>query len=79
MAFKLKTGKTINPYLSGELFYLLNTDNNSFDEYRASIGIEIDLPRKNSINFFYIFKKEGISNSDLNEINVIGMSYNSKI
>ena len=76
---KYKTGKKTNPYISGELFHLLNTDNNPLDEYRASIGIEIDLPRKNSINFFYIFKKEGIANSDLDEINVIGLSYISKI
>jgi len=76
---KYKTGKKINPYISGELFYLYNTDNKPFDEYRASFGIEIDFPRKNSINFFYIFKEEGISNSDLNKINVIGLSYISKI
>ena len=76
---RYKTGKKIDPYISGELFYLYNTDNKPFDEYRASFGIEIDLPRKNSINFFYIFKEEGISNSDLNEINVIGLNYISKI
>jgi hypothetical protein len=76
---KYKTGKKINPYISGEFFHLYNTDNKPFDEYRASFGVEIDLPRKNSINFFYIFKEEGIANSDLNEINVIGLSYISKI
>ena len=76
---KYKSGKKINPYISGELFHLLNTNNNPLDEYRASFGIEIDLPRKNSINFFYIFKKEGIANSHLNEINVIGLNYISKI
>ena len=76
---KYKTGKKINPYISGELFHLYNTGNKPLDEYRASFGIEIDLPQKNSINFFYIFKKEGIANSDLNEINVIGLSYISKI
>ena len=76
---KYKTGKKTNPYISGELFPLLNTDNNLLDEYRASFGIEIDLPRKNSINFFYIFKEEGIANSDLNKINIIGLNYISKI
>ena len=76
---KYKSGKKINPYISGELFHLYNTGNKPFYEYRASFGIEIDLPRKNSINFFYIFKKEGIANSHLNEINVIGLNYISKI
>ena len=76
---KYKSGKKTNPYISGELFHLLNTNNNPLDEYRASFGIEIDLPRKNSINFFYIFKKEDITKSSPDEINVFGLSYISKI
>ena len=76
---KYKTGKKINPYISGELFYLYNTENDPFDEYRASFGLEIDLPKKNSINLFYTFKKEWISNIDPDEINIIGLSYVSKI
>ena len=58
---KSKSGKNFNPYLSGELFHLLISNNNPLNEYRASFGIEIDLPRKNSINFFYIIKKEDIT------------------
>ena len=76
---KYKRGKIINPYISGELFHLFNTNNNPLDEYRASFGIEIDLPRKNSINIFYIFKKEDITKSSPDEINVFGLSYISKI
>ena len=75
---KYKSGKNINPYLSGELFHLLNTNNNPFDEYRVSFGIDIDLPRKNSINIFYIYKKEDISNTALNVSNIVGLSYVSK-
>jgi hypothetical protein len=76
---KYKSGKITNPYIAGELFHLLNTNNNPLDEYRASFGIEIDLPRKNSINFFYILKKEDITKSSPDEINVFGLSYISKI
>ena len=76
---KYKSGKKTNPYIAGELFHLLNTNNNPLDEYRASFGIEIDLPRKNSINIFYIFKKEDITKSSPDEINVFGLSYISKI
>ena len=79
LTIKYKTSKKINPYLSGELFYLYNTTNNPFDEYRASFGLEINLPKKNSVNLFYIFKKEGISNSNSNEISIVGLSYISKI
>ena len=76
---KYKSGKKTNPYISGELFHLLNTNNNPLNEYRASFGIEIDLPRKNSINIFYMFKKEDITKSSPDEINVFGLSYISKI
>ena len=76
---KYKSGKKTNPYISGELFHLLNTNNNPLDEYRASFGIEIDLPRKNSINFFYILKKEDITKTSPDEINVFGLSYITKI
>ena len=76
---KYKSGKKINFYISGELFCLYNANDNPFNEYRTSFGIEIDLPQKNSINFFYIFKEEGIANSDLNKINIVGLSYISKI
>jgi len=76
---KYKLGKKTNPYIAGELFHLLNTNNNPLDEYRASFGIEIDLPRKNSINIFYILKKEDITRSSPDEINVFGLSYISKI
>ena len=76
---KYKSGKKTNPYISGELFHLLNTNNNPLDEYRASFGIEIDLPRKNSIIIFYILKKEDITKSSPDEINVFGLSYISKI
>ena len=76
---KYKTGKKTNPYISGELFHLLNTNNNPLDEYRASFGIEIDLPRKNLINFFYIFKKEDITKSSPEEISIFGLSYITKI
>ena len=76
---KYRSGKKTNPYISSELFHLLNTNNNMLNEYRASFGIEIDLPRKNSIIFFYIFKKEDITKSSPDEINVFGLSYISKI
>ena len=76
---KYKSGKKTNPYIAGELLHLLNTNNNPLDEYRASFGIEIDLPRKNSINIFYIFKKEDLSKSNQNMINVFGLSHTFKL
>ena len=76
---RYKTGKKIDPYISGELLHLYNTDNNSFDEYRVSFGIELDLPKKNSISLFYTLKKESIADSNSNEVNIVGLRYISKI
>ena len=76
---KYKSGKNIYPYFAGELFHLHNTENNPLDEYRASIGIEINLPRKNSINIFYIVKKKDVTKSSPDDINIFGFSYSSKI
>ena len=76
---KYKSGKKTNPYISGEWFHLLNTDNNPLNEYRASFGIEIDLTRKNSMNIFYIIKKEDIAKSSPDEINAFGLSYTFKL
>jgi len=57
------------------LFHLYITNNDQFDEYRVSFGFSLDLPGKNSIKIFYIFKKEDIAKSNPDEINVFGMSY----
>ena len=76
---KYKMNKKITPYVSGELFYLYNTDSKPFNEYRTSIGVELDLPGKNSINIFYTLKNEDISLSNPSEISIIGFSYNSKL
>ena len=76
---KYKTGKKINPYISGELFHLYNTDNILLDEYRTSLGVEIDLPRKNSINIFYMLKKGDLNKSSSDMSNVIGINYSSKM
>ena len=76
---KYKSGKKINPYISGELLHLYITDNGKIDEYRVSFGFSLDLPRKNSMKIFYIFKKEDITKSNPDEINVFGISYRFKL
>lgn len=75
---KYKFGKKVNPFISGELFHIYNSNNDQFDEYRVSFGFHLDLPRKNSMKIFYIFKKEDITKSNPDEINVFGTSYRFK-
>ena len=74
-----KLNKKIESFVSGELFHLYNTNNDQFDEYRVSFGFSFDLPGKNSMKIFYIFKKEDITKSNPDEINVFGLSYRFKL
>ena len=77
IVYKLR--KKIEPYCSGELFHKFNKSNNELDEYRVSFGLAVDLPRKSSIKIFYIFKKEGLTKTNPDKINVFGLSYTFKL
>ena len=61
--------------MSGEIFHLHNTGKDQFDEYRFSFGLAVNVPQKNSINIFYVFKKEDITKSSPDIINVFGVGY----
>ncbi len=74
-----RLNKKIEPYVSGELFHLYNTENEKFDEYRVSLGVAVDLPGKNSIKIFYIYKKEDVTESSPDEVNIFGLGYNYKL
>jgi hypothetical protein len=73
-----KLDKKIEPYVSGELLHLYKTEQRPLDEYRVSFGVTVDLPRKKSIKIFYTYKKEDITKSSPDEINVFGVAYNFK-
>ena len=74
-----KLSKKIEPFFSGELFHQSNTNNNQLDEYRVSFGLAVDLPRKSSIKILYIFKKEDLTKTNPDKINVFGLSYTFKL
>ena len=75
LSIHYKWNKKIEPYVSGEIFHLHKTGKDQFDEYRFSFGLAVNLPQKNSINIFYVFKKEDITKSSPNMINVFGVGY----
>ena len=79
LIIKYKLRKRIEPYCSGELFHKFNKSNNELDEYRISFGLAVDLPRKSSIKIFYIFKKEGLTKTNPDKINIFGLSYTFKL
>ena len=77
IVYKLR--KKIESYCFGELFHKFNKRNNELDEYRVSFGLAVDLPRKSSIKIFYIFKKEDLTKTNPDKINVFGLSYTFKL
>ena len=79
LIIEYKLRKKIEPYCSGELFHKFNKSNNELDEYRVSFGLAVDLPRKSSIKIFYIFKKEDLTKTNPDKINVFGLSYTFKL
>jgi len=76
LIIEYKLSRKIEPFFSGELF---NKSNNELDEYRVSFGLAVDLPRKSSIKIFYIFKKEDLTKTNPDKINVFGLSYTFKL
>ncbi len=70
-----KTSKKLEPFLSGELFYPVNKDDNNLDEYRLSFGVDVDLPQKKSIKIYYTLKLEDINKQSPDITNIAGLSY----
>jgi len=74
-----KINKMFEPYFYSELSHSYLEDPGQLEEYRISIGVTVDLIKKNSIKVFYIFKKEDLSKLDPDEINVFGIAFNKKM
>lgn len=56
---KIDLDKKYSPYLSGEIFYLLDNESNEngLTQYRYETGINYNINRIHSINPFFIFQK----------------------
>ena len=78
-SLRYKLNETITPYFSGELFYLRKKEINYFNEYKITLGIKVNLERKNSMNFFYAFKKTDISKTLPNYIYILGINFTTKL
>jgi len=74
-----KLNKSFKPYVSSELFYSYNEDPVQLDEYRMSFGLTVDINKKNSIKILYIFKKEDLTKSVPDVINIFGLAYSFKM
>ena len=78
ISFEYKINKKIKPYISSEIFHLYKLNQYQYDEYRVSFGINLNLPRKKELKIFYVFKLEGITKSNPDQINAFGVAYKFK-
>jgi len=76
-SFKYDTDKKWTPYVSGESFFnLISQDGFLFTEYRLASGVEYEYSKKSAITLGYIFDREvNVSNPWTNYIVSIGWSY----
>ena len=74
-----KMNKSIEPYISTEIFFPFNEDPVQLEEYRMSFGLTVDIMKNSSVKIFYIFKKEDLTKLDPVEINIFGLSYSLKL
>lgn len=76
---KYKTDSFYNPFISSELLFLFQSSNNFLEQYRISSGIEIDLPKKNSMVIFLTFKKENNNKLSSDKIYIFGINFISEL
>ena len=69
-----KLSKKFEPFLSIEIFHPANSNNNELNEYRFSLGTNLDLPRKKSLKLYYQYKVEDSNKKNLDENHIIGLS-----
>ena len=68
--------KLLVPFIATEFFFALSPTNtsSSIDSYRIKAGVDIDLPKRQTIGVFYMYEHENRSLDNINH--VYGIQYN---
>ena len=67
--------KKLEPFFTYEVFHPANSNDNSLNEYRLSLGTDFDLPRKRSLKLYYQFKVEDLNKKSPDEAHIIGLTF----
>jgi hypothetical protein len=67
--------KKLEPFFTYEVFHPANSNDNSLNEYRFSLGTDFDLPRKRSLKLYYQFKVEDLNKKSPDKANIIGLAF----
>jgi hypothetical protein len=75
LTLERKVHKKIKPYVSAEIFHLLDGGLHGVDEYRLSAGLTWALRSHQALKVFYAFHEEDLTRSNSEKINVLGVNY----
>ena len=77
IGYKNKDFKLIQPYIGGEIFHSIQPKNPNagfLDTYRFKAGLDIDLPKRQSIRLFFTYEYENRTID--NQAYIYGIQYN---
>ena len=70
-----RLNKKFEPFFTYEVFHPANSNDNSLNEYRFSLGTDFDLPRKRSLKLYYQFKVEDLNKKSLDKAHILGLTF----
>ena len=70
-----KVSKRYKPFMSYEIFNLIDSKVENMNEYRVTSGLDIGLRGKKAIKIYFQYKVEDLEKKDTDEMNIIGFSY----
>ena len=70
-----RLNKKFEPFFTYEVFHPANSNDNSLNEYRFSLGTDFDLPRKRSLKLYYQFKVEDLNKKSPDKAHILGLTF----
>ena len=70
-----RLNKKFVPFFTYEVFHPANSNDNSLNEYRFSLGTDFDLPRKRSLKLYYQFKVEDLNKKSPDKAHILGLTF----
>ena len=72
---RYRLNKKFEPFFTYEVFHPANSNDNSLNEYRFSLGTDFDLPRKRSLKLYYQFKVEDLNKKSPDKAHILGLTF----
>ena len=70
-----RLNKKFEPFFTYEVFHPADSNDNSLNEYRFSLGTDFDLPRKRSLKLYYQFKVEDLNKKSPDKAHILGLTF----